>query len=107
MKKRWMCMLIVALFLMSGSQIFHASIAQAVHGNIKLNITGEIAKSANGYIIRGQKPAEVFTILNADEKILDKFIKEGKIVEIEVRSVSGDNVEILKIDGKEYGKGTQ
>lgn len=99
-------MLIVSLLLVSGSQVFHPLTAQAVHDNIKLNITGEIAKSDNGYIIRGQKPAEVFTILNADEKILDKFVKDGKIVEIEVRSVSGDNVEIMKIDGKEYGKAT-
>jgi hypothetical protein len=78
---------------------------QAVHGQVrKMAITGEIAKGYrdNGYIIRGQVPAMICTILNPDPKILDEFVKTEKIVHLEVRIVSGDNVEIKKIDGKEY-----
>jgi hypothetical protein len=33
---------------------------------------------------------------------LDKFVKSEKTIPIEVRIVSGDNVNIVKIDGKEY-----
>ena len=68
----------------------------------QMNITGGIAKSNYGYIIRGKVPAEIFTILNADPKVLDEFVKSGKTVSLETRIVSGDNVEIMKIDGKEY-----
>jgi len=68
----------------------------------KMSITGEIAQVMNSYIIRGQVPAEIFTILNPDPKILDEFVKTEKIVKIEVRIVSGDNVAIEMLDGKEY-----
>jgi hypothetical protein len=69
-----------------------------------MTITGEIGRQErNGtYIIRGQVPAEIFTILNPDPKTLDTFVDSAKIVPIEVRVVSGDNVEIKKIDGKNY-----
>ena len=33
---------------------------------------------------------------------MDDFVKSEKIVPIEVRFVSGDNLNIEKIDGKEY-----
>lgn len=67
-------------------------------------VTGEIAKSYNNinYIIRGKKPSMILTILNPEPKILDEYIKSGKIVDIDVWIVSGDNINILKIDGKEY-----
>ena len=68
----------------------------------KLKITGEIDKAQHGYIIRGKSPAMICTILNPDPKILDGFVKSGKTVSMEVRIVSGDNVNIEKIDGKEY-----
>ena len=68
----------------------------------KMNITGEIDKAEHGYIIRGKTPAMICTILNPDPSILDEFVKSGKTVPIEVRIVSGDNVDIEKIDGKEY-----
>ena len=71
----------------------------------KMNIMGEIDKAAHGYIIRGKAPAMICTILNPDPKILDGFVKSGKTVSIEVRIVSGDNVNIEKIDGKEYRPG--
>ncbi|MBI5584973.1 MAG: FKBP-type peptidyl-prolyl cis-trans isomerase [Deltaproteobacteria bacterium] len=71
----------------------------------KMSTTGEIAKSENGYIIRTRKgnvPTEILTILNPDPKVLDEFVKSEKTVPLEVRIVTGDNVEIEKIDGREY-----
>ena len=68
----------------------------------RMNITGEIGKVRNGYNIRGKKPSMIWTILNPNPKILDKFVKSEKTIPIEVRIVSGDNVNIVKIDGKEY-----
>ncbi len=69
---------------------------------MKVTITGKIAKAEQGYIIQGQKPRELFTILNANPKVLDKLVKSGKTVTIEAVSVVGDNVNIKKIDGKTY-----
>ncbi len=46
--------------------------------------------------------SEIYTVLNPDPKILDEFVKSEKDVPIEVRVVSGDNVNIEKIDGREY-----
>ncbi|UCG37841.1 MAG: hypothetical protein JSV00_06445 [bacterium] len=74
----------------------------------KMSITGQVARAEHGYIIRGKTPAEIFTILNADPKALDGLVQIGKGVVIEVRIVSGDNVEIEKIDSNPYppaGKG--
>jgi len=68
----------------------------------QLNITGEIALMTQGYIIRGKAPAEIFTILNPIPDVLDKLIAKGKEVEVLVRIVSGDNVNIETIDGKDY-----
>lgn len=65
-------------------------------------ITGEIGQSTNGYIIRGQTPAEIFTIMNPDPGILDDLVASAKVVQLEVRIVSGDNVAIETIDGKKY-----
>jgi hypothetical protein len=70
--------------------------------SLKLTITGKIAKTDQGYIIQGQKPPELFTILNANPQVLDKLVKSGKTVTIEAVSVVGDNVNIEKIDGKPY-----
>jgi len=69
-----------------------------------MSTTGEIGKAEHGYIIRTRKgnvPTEILTILNPDPKILDEFVKSEKTVPIEVRIVSGDNVDIEKINGKE------
>lgn len=70
----------------------------------KMIITGEIDQASHGYIIRGKVPSAIFTILNPDPKVLDKFVKSGKTVKIEVRIVSGDNIEIEKLAGKKYLK---
>jgi len=77
---------------------------QQVRPRIERTITGEIAIGYNdNYIIRSKKgTVEVFTILNPEPKILDEYIKSGKIVDIEVQIVTGDNVKIVKIDGKLY-----
>jgi len=75
----------------------------------KMSITGEIGKSEHGYIIRsklGGVLSEIYTVLNPDPKILDKFVKSEKDFPIEIRIVSGDNVNIEKINGKEYRPGT-
>jgi len=75
----------------------------------KMLLTGEIAKSQNGYIIRSQKsgaPGEIYSILNPDPDELDPLVNSEKTVSLEVRVVSGDNVEIEKIDGKKYGQKT-
>jgi hypothetical protein len=68
----------------------------------QMNITGEIAMMGQGYIIRGKVPAEIFMILNPNPDILDKFVSKEKVVDVLVRIVYGDNVEILKIGGKDY-----
>ena len=70
----------------------------------KMIITGEIAQASHGYIIRGKVPSAIFTILNPVPKVLDRFVKSGKTVKVEVRIVSGDNVEIVKLAGKKYLK---
>jgi hypothetical protein len=44
----------------------------------------------------------IWTILNPKPDILDAFVKSEKTVPMEVRIVSGDNVNIEKIDGKTY-----
>lgn len=105
MRKRLTCMLVIGAFLMSlglvatreaGAQMRRMPVVR------NMDITGEIAKMDNGYIIRGKVPAEIFTILNPMPKTLDSFVKSGKIVRLHVKIVSGDNVEIEKIDGKSY-----
>jgi hypothetical protein len=69
---------------------------------ITLTITGKIVKDNQNYIIQGQKPPELFTILNPNGGVLDTLVQSGKTVTIEAVSVMGDNVEIKKIDGKPY-----
>jgi FKBP-type peptidyl-prolyl cis-trans isomerase FklB len=87
-----------------GDQADQASSAQTARTPAvrQMNITGEIAKAANGYIIRGKQPQMIWTVLNPDPKILDAFVKSEKTVPMEVRIVSGDNVNIAKIDGRKY-----
>jgi len=69
---------------------------------LKIMITGKIYKDKTGYYIQGEKPPEVFTILNPDSKVLDQLAKSGRTVTIEAVSVVGDNVDLEKIDGKPY-----
>ena len=69
---------------------------------LKLSITGKIAKAEQGYIIQGQKPPELFNILNPNPQVLDKLVKSGKTITIEAVSVMGDNVNIEKIEGQKY-----
>jgi hypothetical protein len=99
-KKQAFLLLLMAIFLVLGSLAAQESSPQT--GVRKMNITGEIAKAQHGYIIRGKVPAEIFTILNPAPDKLDAFVKSEKTISLEVRIVSGDNVEIEKIDGKDY-----
>lgn len=69
---------------------------------IVLTITGTIAHTNSGYIIRGETPAEVFTIVNPDSGRLDKFVSSGQVVKITAKSTVGDNVTIVTIDGQDY-----
>jgi len=77
---------------------------QQARPRIERTITGEIAKGYNDrYIIRSKVGTkEIFTILNKEPKVLDEYIKSGRIVDIDVQVVSGDNINIIKIDGKDY-----
>ncbi|MEJ2690944.1 MAG: hypothetical protein P8130_13575 [Deltaproteobacteria bacterium] len=116
MRKRQICILVVAAaFLVFAACMGQNSMAQKSQTATakksqtatvkKMHITGEIAKGDHAYIIRGKVPAEIFTILNPDSKVLNELVKTGKIVQLEVRIVSGDNVEIKMIDGQEYSGG--
>ena len=106
MEKRQMFILFMAVFFL----IFASLAVQCTKPQTsqeptrvrEMAVTGEIAEGYNGYIIRGKKPSMILTILNPEPKILDEFVKSEKIVDIEVRIVSGDNVDIKTIDGKEY-----
>jgi len=104
-KTQALVLLIAAIFLVFGSLAATESGAQTRVRHMA--ITGEIAQAPHGYIIRGRVPAEIFTILNPEPKVLDALVKSEKIVSMEVRIVSGDNVEIETIDGKNYPQGTQ
>jgi hypothetical protein len=105
MKKRQGFMLLIfAIILACGSPVVQETreeISQKRRVR-QMNIKGEIAKAAHGYIIRGKVPSAIFTILNPEPAILDEFVKSEKTILIETRIVSGDNVKIEKIDGKEY-----
>jgi len=106
-RRQSLILVIAALFLMPACLSSQASKAQGQGGQKmvevrKMEITGEIAKSEYGYIIRGSKPAEIFTILNPEPKKLDELVASGRIVQLQVRIVSGDNIEIETIDAKKY-----
>lgn len=71
----------------------------------KMTLTGIIAKPRQGYVLRsrqGDAPGEIYTILNADSAVLEDFVKDEKTVTVEARVVSGDNLDIEKINGKNY-----
>ena len=69
----------------------------------EMTVTGVIAEGYNSYVIQGKTPSTmIWTILNPEPPVLDEYIKSGKIVEIDLHIVSGDNINIKKIDGKVY-----
>jgi len=90
--KKSMLIVLAAVFFSLGN-------ADAVQN---MTIVGQIAHSRNAYIIRGEKPAEVFTILNGEPSKLARLAGSNQTVTIEVRIVSGDNVEIVTIEGEPY-----
>jgi hypothetical protein len=67
----------------------------------QMSVNGEIGKVKHGYVLRSEGPGTIFTILNPDP-ILDPLVESGKTVKVDIRIVSGDNVNIEKIDGKKY-----
>jgi hypothetical protein len=73
----------------------------------KLTVVGKIAKeqAMGGYYIQGEKPPEVYRIVNQNPKVLENYVKKGKSVTIEAQVVMGDNLAIEKIDGKKYHGG--
>jgi len=107
MKKGQISLLLIAAFLLIfGTLAVQCTKEQTNQQDTKvkeMTVTGEVAEGYNSYIIRGKTPSTmVWTILNPEPKILNEYIKSGKIVDIDVHIVSGDNIEIKKIDGKEY-----
>jgi len=72
----------------------------------EMTVTGEIAEGYNNdYVIQGKTPSTmIWTILNPEPKVLDEYVRTGKTVKIDVWIVSGDNVNILTIDGQNYPK---
>ena len=100
-------LLTVVVFLVSVFFVSWQSDAQTSRtGPVKkTTLTGKIAKSRHGYVIRsrrGDAPSEIFTIRNPVPKVLDDLVSSQKTVSIEVRIVTGDNVKIEKIDGRKY-----
>ena len=72
----------------------------------KMKVMGQIGKTEQGYVIRSMKGSvlsEIYTVLNPDPKVLDTFVKNEKTIPIAIHIVSGDNVNIEKIDDEEYG----
>ena len=108
MKKFIVVIAVLSLALAAGPVLAQApkaganESAPAVAKPITLTITGKIVKGDQGYIIQGQRPPELFTILNPNPSVLDKLVKSGNSVTIDAVSVMGDNVNIQKIDGKPY-----
>ena len=67
-----------------------------------MNVTAEIVKVYNGYAVRGTAQSVIFTVLNPAPEILDELAKSGKTVVVDVYIVSGDTVNIEKINGDPY-----
>jgi len=109
MKKRQMVTFLMAVFfLVFASLAVQCTKTQTNKQDTRVRdmaITGEIDQIRHNYIIRAKKPSMIiFTVLNPDPKILDEYVKTGKTVDVDVRIVSGDNVDIMTIDGKEYSQ---
>lgn len=66
------------------------------------DVVGKIVQKPDGYIIKGQVPAEIYRIINPDPAQLDEFALIQEILTLRVKSIVGDNVAIEKINGKAY-----
>ena len=97
-----LCTLSLGVFAGEGLSIAGGNEKAPSAEKMVLQIKGEIASMDYGYIIRGKTPSEIFTILNPNPEILEHFVAQGKEVELEVQVVTGDNVNIMKIDGQKY-----
>lgn len=97
----------VLLLVLSGQAgragMIGESKSQAQSGTaVKLTVVGTIDRDGQDYFVRGEKPSEIYGILNPNPKILDRLVRSGKTVTLDVQSVLGDQVNIIKIDGKRY-----
>jgi len=104
-KRQLLIVFVISGFLACSSPAVQQPKQQIVpKGTVRqMSITGEIGKLDYGYVIRGKTPSStIFTILNPNPGMLDPYAESEKNVSIDVRIVSGDNVEIVRIDGKEY-----
>jgi len=90
---------LAAVFFSLGNADVSLGNADAVQN---MTIVGQIAFSRNDYIIRGEKPREVFNILNGDPSTLARLAALNQTVTLEVRIVHGDNVEIETINGQPF-----
>jgi hypothetical protein len=96
---------VVAAALLALALVAGGALAQpAAPGVQKITVLGQITKDATmgGYYIQGEKPPEVFRIVNQNPKVLENYVKSGKSVTVEARVVQGDNLAIEKIDGQTY-----
>ena len=99
---------LVVLFLLCGPVVMAGSDQRPARDKQgTMTFLAEIDKVRNNYVLRADKPMEVFTILNPEPQILDPYILSGQSVEVEVRVVSGDNITITTLDGKKYGPPAQ
>lgn len=96
---------VVVISILSTIFVSEQSKSQTNEPDIKkFTINAEIAKVRGSYILRAEKPAEIFTVLNPDPEILDEFISKGQTARLEVQIVSGDNVHIKTINGQKYAE---
>ena len=110
MKTSIKLVIVVGMLLMGCGLYFNqtteVNAKQEIKNNrMKMVILGEIVRGRNDtYLIRGKKPAEIFTVLNNDTGAFDNYADTGNILSIDVDIISGDNVEIKKIEGKNISK---
>lgn len=92
---------VLALFVFGISTGMAAKPSKTPYAD-SLVIIGEIDHLNQGYIVRGTKVTGIYSILNPVPEVLDKYVKMAKELTVAVEIVSGDNVKILKINGKPY-----
>jgi hypothetical protein len=101
---RVVAMVTVALLMLS---LTVASALAQAPGVQTLTVVGKVAKdqTLGDYYIQGEKPPEVYRIVNQNPAVLESYAKSGKSVTIETQVVMGDNLAIQKINGKKYQEG--
>ena len=93
--------LALALFTLSISTGLAAKTSESPYAD-SMVVIGEIDHLAQGYIIRGTKTTGIYTVLNPVPEVLDKYVEKAEELKVSVEIVSSDNVNIVKINGKDY-----